>query len=229
VVGPEVDQRGDVLTDVVDLLRDAATSPWVYAILFAVALLDAFFPVVPSETAVITAGVFAVTGDPSLAGVIAVAAAGAFAGDHVSYVLGRASGGRLRRRRRFPRRTIARHGATMLIAARFVPGGRTATTLLMGAGRYPRRAFAGYDAIAVVAWATYAAMLGFLGGNTFADDPLRGVLVGFAAGLVVSLLLWLGRYMLQRVHRDPAPLPRRTVEYGQSLRLDRRGAHVVDR
>jgi membrane-associated protein len=203
-----------VLTDVVDLLRDAAASPWVYAIIFAVALADAFFPAVPSETAVITAGVFAVTGEPSLAGVIAVAAAGAFAGDHVSYFLGRASGGRLARRRRFPRQAIARHGATILITARFVPGGRTATTAAMGAVRYPPRAFAGYDAIAAVCWATYAALLGYVGGSTFADDPLRGVLVGLAAGLVVTILF---------------PVVRRTVGYGQGLRLDRRGAHVVDR
>ena len=32
-------------------------SRWSYAAIFAVSLLDAFFPIVPSETAVITGGV----------------------------------------------------------------------------------------------------------------------------------------------------------------------------
>jgi membrane-associated protein len=214
VVRNEVDKRGDVLTDVVDLLRNAAASPWVYAILFAVALADAFFPAVPSETAVITAGVFAASGEPVLVGVIAVAAAGAFAGDHVSYHLGRASGGRLASRRRFPRDALARHGPTILIGARFVPGGRTATTLALGSMRFPKRTFAIYDAIAVLCWAMYAALLGYIGGGTFEDDPLRGVLLGLAAGLIVTILF---------------PIVRRTVGYGQGLRLDRRGAHVVDR
>ena len=218
-----------MLTDVVELLRTVATSPWAYALLFAVALLDAFFPLVPSETAVITAGVFAVTGEPSLAGVIAVAALGAFAGDHVAYALGRTSGGRLARRRRFPRDALGRHGGTILITARFIPGGRTATTVAMGAMRYPRRAFAGFDAIAVVCWATYAALLGYLGGNTFEDDPLRGVLLGLAAGLGVSVLISAGRYIIRRAKRDPAPVPRRTVRYGQDLRANRRSAHVMDR
>jgi membrane-associated protein len=214
VVGRRVEQRGGVLTDVVELLREWASSPWIYAALFTVTLLDAFLPVVPSETAVITAGVFAATGESWLAGVIAVAAAGAFAGDHVSYLLGRMSGGRLARRRRFPRDAIARHGATILIGARFVPGGRTATTLALGAMRFPKRTFTTYDAIAALCWAIYAALLGYVGGSTFEDDPLRGVLVGLAAGLAVTILL---------------PMARRTFRYGQDLRLDRRGAHVVDR
>ena len=34
-------------------------SRWSYAAIFGVALLDAFFPIVPSETAVITGGVVA--------------------------------------------------------------------------------------------------------------------------------------------------------------------------
>ena len=41
------------------LVEQAMSSPWLYAALFGLALLDGFFPVVPAETAVITAGVFA--------------------------------------------------------------------------------------------------------------------------------------------------------------------------
>ena len=51
---------------VLDLLHQTMTSPWVYLAIFAVAVVDGFFPAVPSETAVITAGVFAATGEPDL-------------------------------------------------------------------------------------------------------------------------------------------------------------------
>lgn len=78
-----------------DLVRDLMTSPWIYLTLFGFAALDGFFPVVPSESLVITAGVFAAYGDPSLCGVIAAAALGAMVGDHTSYLLGRLAGTRL--------------------------------------------------------------------------------------------------------------------------------------
>ena len=38
-------------------------SSWSYAIVFGVAAVDAFFPLVPSEATVITAGVLAASGD----------------------------------------------------------------------------------------------------------------------------------------------------------------------
>ena len=44
----------------------ADSSEWAYAIVFVFAFLDAIVPIVPSETAVITAGVVAASGDLSL-------------------------------------------------------------------------------------------------------------------------------------------------------------------
>ncbi|TDE15178.1 DedA family protein, partial [Actinomadura sp. 6K520] len=61
----------------------AVSSPWFYLVLFAVAALDGFFPVVPSESLVITAGVYAASGRPELEWVVVAAALGAFTGDHV--------------------------------------------------------------------------------------------------------------------------------------------------
>ena len=54
-----------------DSLEALAGSPWAYALILAVAAVDAFLPVVPSEATVVTAGVFAAVGDLSLALVIA--------------------------------------------------------------------------------------------------------------------------------------------------------------
>jgi membrane-associated protein len=59
-------------------------APWTYAFLFAIAALDVVFPAVPSETAVILAGVLAATGELVFVLVIALAAAGAVLGDNTS-------------------------------------------------------------------------------------------------------------------------------------------------
>ncbi|MFG1675181.1 hypothetical protein [Micromonospora sp. NPDC049282] len=52
--------------DVLDLLHQTVTSPWVYLVIIAVTAVDASFPAVPGETVVITAGVFAAGGAPNL-------------------------------------------------------------------------------------------------------------------------------------------------------------------
>ncbi|WP_424923543.1 DedA family protein, partial [Actinomadura bangladeshensis] len=69
---------------ILGVVDTAVTSPWFYLVLFAVAAIDGFFPVVPSESLVITAGVYAASGEPELVPVVVLAALGAFTGDHVS-------------------------------------------------------------------------------------------------------------------------------------------------
>ena len=64
---------------------------WSYPVIFLVSMLDAFFPFVPSETVVITAGVIASVGDLSLPLVIVCASLGALVGDNISYGLGACS------------------------------------------------------------------------------------------------------------------------------------------
>ena len=70
----------------------ANASGLAYAIVFLLALLDAIVPVVPSETAVITAGVVAASGHLSLPLIVVSAATGAVAGDNTSYLVGRRFG-----------------------------------------------------------------------------------------------------------------------------------------
>ncbi|MCF0093228.1 Inner membrane protein YohD [Micromonospora sp. MH99] len=196
------------IMDLLDLLHDTMSSPWVYLAIFAIAVLDGFFPVVPSETAVITAGVFAASGAPYLPAVIVVAAAGALVGDHVSYAIGRSGGGRLldrlppdgRRRAAIDRarRGIATRGGLILTVARYIPGGRTAVTLTMGAVRYPRRRFLAFDALAAGSWGLYSALVGYVGGLAFEQDPLRGLLLGLGLALTVTLVVEVVRWLRGR-------------------------------
>ncbi|RJL31778.1 DedA family protein [Bailinhaonella thermotolerans] len=193
---------------ILDLLHQVMSSPWIYLALFLLAVLDGFFPIVPAETSVITAGVFAATGATNLALVIAVAAAGAFAGDHISYLIGRKAGSRLRDRPRtrkaysWAAKALAERGGLVLIVARYIPGGRTAVTITMGAVAYPRRSFAFFDALAAGSWAIYSGLIGFFGGMAFEQDPIKGLLFGLGLALSITAVVEVVRWVRKR--RRPA-------------------------
>jgi membrane protein DedA with SNARE-associated domain len=197
---------------ILNALHGTLTSPWIYAALLGLALLDAFLPVVPSETLIITAGVYAANGETILLLVIAFSAAGAFCGDHVSYSIGRFAGGRLarwirsgrRRRAGYDRaaRIFDERGGLVIIIARYIPGGRTTATLLMGIVRYPLRYFTPFDAVASVLWASYAGLIGYLGGSAFEEDPVKGLILGFGIALAITGLIEAGRLLRTRFHRS---------------------------
>jgi len=172
-------------------------SDWSYAAIFAVAVIDAFFPIVPSESMVIIAGALAGTGDLSLSLVIVVAAAGAIVGDNISYGIGRWAGEhtvkRLFRSEKAHRsfdwaeRQLEERGSYIIVIARFIPFGRTAVTFTAGYTHgLPWHRFIRYDVIAGVLWGTYAAMLGYLGGKQFEEQPWKGVLLGLGVAFAVA-------------------------------------------
>jgi membrane-associated protein len=208
----------------------ASASPWTYAVILAVAALDAVLPLVPSEATVISAGVLAGAGDLQLAFVIAAGAAGAYAGDSSAYWLGRGLDERLERRlfrgakgaerRAWAEGALDRHGGPLIFGARFIPGGRTATTVTAGALTMRWARFAAFAAVAAIGWASYAALLGYIGGRAFEDNPLWGLLVGFgvaaATFLVVELVRrWRARrrvaVVVEAVVDKPAPPQRRAA------------------
>ena len=182
------------------LLADA---PQAYFILFAVAALDAVIPLFPSETALILAGVLCVEGPQlALGWVLASAAAGAFVGDSSSYALGRYvgepvqqrffDGPRSRRLMDWSREQLERRGGTLILIARFVPGGRTATTLTCGITHFPYSRFVAFDFAAAVSWSAYGGLLGYFGGRMFHDKPWAAVLVAFAiaGGITLATEAW---------------------------------------
>lgn len=188
------------------LVADA--SAWAYVVVFVFAVVDAVVPVVPSETAVITAGVVAVSGDLSLPLVIAAAALGAFGGDNLAYGIGRRYGTRAKerffrgekakRRVEWASTQLEQRGGELIAVARFIPGGRTAVTLTAGLTRFPWRRFAVFDAIAALIWAGYAALLGYFGGQAFEHQPWKGLLVALGIAFAVTLGTELVRWLLRR-------------------------------
>jgi membrane-associated protein len=171
-----------------------------YALAVALPLLDAIIPVLPSETVIIALGVAtAGSTDPRLALLVACAAAGAFLGDNLCYILGRRFGPRVEgrffrgekgaRRLAWAERSLGRFGMQLIIVCRFIPGGRTAVTLCCGITGYPRRRFVIATAVAAVIWACYAFFLGRIGGRAFEGRPWAGFAVAFGITLVLSGLV----------------------------------------
>lgn len=182
---------------------------WSYFVILAVAAIDAFFPLVPSETLVIIGGGLASSGALVLPLVILSAAVGAFVGDNISYGIGSLVGERTVKRwfasekahRRFEwaERQLEERGAYIIIIGRFIPGGRTAVTFSSGyIHAFPWKRFALYDAVAALIWATYAAMLGYFGGKTFENEPWKGILLAFGIAIGVAASVEGIRHLVQR-------------------------------
>jgi membrane-associated protein len=194
---------------VIDLNHADPSSPLGYVVAFTVPLLDAFFPIVPSESVVVGLGVLASrTFDDRLIPLVALVALGAFCGDNISYWLGHRFGERIVNRfmrgekgqktRAWAERTLQKYGMRLLIVARFIPGGRTAVTLTAGATHYPYGRFRVGVTVAAVIWTVYCFGIGLIGGHAFEDNTLAALALGFGIAGAASVLIEVVRRLIAR-------------------------------
>jgi membrane-associated protein len=176
-------------------LDAVAASPWILAAVFVVAGLDAILPFMPSESTVVACGVAAAaTGNPHVLALIGCAAAGAYTGDQISFRIGRRNTSvteRLTHRRAravhdWVHRLLHSRGGLVIVLARYLPGGRSATALAAGVVGYPAVRFHWYTLIGVVVWAIQATLLGYLGGSVFIGHPVLGFLMASAMALTIT-------------------------------------------
>ena len=209
-----------IVTDLTDWLDRISSHWWFLVIILVIAFLDSVIPIVPSETCVIIGGVAASLGSQNLYAVIGFAAVGAFLGDNTAYQIGlRASGAFRRRADRKPafakkmtwaEDQIAERGGLLLITARFIPGGRTALTLSSGITRQRRGWFIRWIAVAALIWATYAALLGRIGGAAFEDDHTKAFLLAFGLAISTNVLIEIVRHTRKKrraAAAHPVPTP----------------------
>lgn len=182
-----------------ELILQAAASPWLYLVMFATAVIDGFFPPIPSETVLVAAAAVATsTGETNLWLLCAVAAVGAMIGDNIAYAIGRSVGTTRFAWMRRPRvaaafsraqSTLTRSGAPLILGARYIPVGRVAVNMSAGALGYPWRRFLPLSAVAGITWALYSAGIGILAGHWLEDQPLLSAVFGIAFALVIGFAI----------------------------------------
>jgi len=116
-------------------------------------------------------------------------------GESTCYLMGRGSGPALhrwmkrqeRRQQVYERVSSALHsrGGLILMTVRYIPGARMVATLTAGATRYSFKKFIVFTFFGVTIAYTYVALLGYLGGDAFAHDQLKGL--AFSLGLAATV------------------------------------------
>lgn len=205
-------QSVDVINE---LILQAAASPWLLLVMFGTAVIDGFFPPIPSETVLVAASAVAVSGgDTSILLLCIAAAVGATIGDNIAYAIGRALGTTRFRWMRRPRvaaafaraqRTLMHRGAPLILGARYIPVGRVAVNMSAGALGYPWRRFLPISALAGATWAVYSAGLGVLAGHWLEGQPLLSAVLGIVLAVVLGLVI--DRFAALRRRRRAAQAP----------------------
>ncbi|HEU5063548.1 MAG TPA: DedA family protein [Solirubrobacterales bacterium] len=194
------------------LTQEVSQSAVTYPVVAFAAAADVLFPLIPSETIVVTAGVLAAQGDLLIWLLVPAVALGAFLGDNLCYWLGRRIGEPIadrvfdddkgQARLLWAEEALRRRGAILIGVGRFIPGGRTATTFAAGTLEMPYRQFLLADAFAAALWALYVSMLGYLGGETFKDSLWLPLATSFACAMLVGLGFETWRRIQERRGKD---------------------------
>jgi membrane-associated protein len=194
------------------LTQEVGQSSVTYLIVFVACATDVLFPLIPSETIVITASVLAAQGGLFIWLIVPLVALGAFLGDNACYWLGRKIGDPIaerlfkgekgRARLKWAEEALCRRGAILIGVGRFIPGGRTATTFAAGTLEMPYRQFVAADAFAAVLWAVYVSMLGYLGGETFKNNLWLPLAASLACAMAVGLGFEIWRRRQRRHGKD---------------------------
>lgn len=182
-----------------DFILAAAGQPWVLILVFACCVIDGFFPPIPSESVVVGLAAVAATADiPNPLLLAATAAAGAFVGDNIAYLIGRGTGTRrwawmrghrMQRAFRWAGTELRKRPASLILVARFVPIGRVAVNLTAGATHFPQPRFVAMTVLSALLWAAYSVAIGLFFGQWFEENHLLGVVVAVICAIGVGILV----------------------------------------
>jgi membrane-associated protein len=182
-----------------DFILAAAGQPGVLVLVFACCVIDGFFPPIPSESVVVGLAAVAATADiPNPLLLAATAAAGAFLGDNIAYLIGRGTGTRrwawmrghrMQRAFRWAGSELRKRPASLILVARFVPIGRVAVNLTAGATHFPQPRFVGMTGLSAVLWGAYSVAIGLFFGQWFEENHLLGVIVAVICAIGLGILV----------------------------------------
>jgi len=175
-------------------------------LLFALVAVEGCGIPLPGETALATAAVLAGSGHFVIEEVIAVAAAGAIAGDNTGYWIGRLGGRALLARipgirdiadRFLPRgeRFFERHGSKTVVIARFLAGLRITAAWLAGISHMPWRRFVLFNAVGGILWATTIGIVSYEFGRAAVDAVSHYGLYAVIVLVILGIAAFVGHRM----------------------------------
>ncbi|SDP20556.1 membrane protein DedA, SNARE-associated domain [Arthrobacter sp. ok909] len=180
-----------------DFILAAAGQPWVLVLVFACCVIDGFFPPIPSESVVVGLAAVAATANvPNPVLLSLTAAAGAWVGDNLAYLIGRRTGTQRWAWQRGARtqgafawagRELRKRPASLILVARFVPIGRVAVNLTAGATHYPRPRFMILTVLSAVLWAGYSVGIGLFVGPWFEKNHVLGAAIAIVCAIVLGV------------------------------------------
>lgn len=195
-----------------EAITQAASAWWVLPLLFLFCMIDAIFPIVPSESFLVSLAAVGVhTGVPNLVLIGLLGAGGALIGDQITYAIGRKIGSRgfkwMRGQRAqrvlaYAEKKLETSGALLIFTARYIPIGRVAVNLTAGATGFSHKRFTLFDTIGVLTWAAYSVSIGALAGNWMHDNKLLGIIVSIVIAVVLGIIIdRIVSWTLDRYHR----------------------------
>ena len=193
--------------DVAGLCSSLLHSPWLLPLLAFVIALDGPFPVLPSETLLMSATSigFVERDVAAVAGLFVASVVGAAVGDLVVFVLGRSShrilAGRIDSHcglSSWVRRHMLLRPGIALVGARFVPGGRLVSTAAAGRYGLPMRRFVPWSIASSVVWAVYMLAIGAALGPLTGGSPILSLVAGAVIAVLTGGAYALGRWLLRR-------------------------------
>jgi membrane protein DedA with SNARE-associated domain len=172
------------------------------ALIFGVLTLECAGVILPGETVLITASLYASHGHISILLVVGLASSGAIAGNLLGYGIGRYLGetvlvrhgpriGLTARRLALGRYLFARHGGKMVFFSRFAAVLRSFAALLAGANLMAWRPFLLWTVVGGIVWPCLIGFSVFLLGNAAKNlsGPASVVFGVTAAGAIVTALI----------------------------------------
>lgn len=183
-----------------ELILQTVASPWLYLVLFAVTIIDGFFPPVPSETVLVAAAAVAVSaGDLwMLVPLGLIAALGAAIGDNIAFAIGRKVGTtrfawmrrpRIRTAFAYAEKALDQRSAALILGARYIPVGRVAVNMSAGALEFPWRRYLPLSILAGMSWSALSILIGLFAGSWIKDQPLISAGIGIGIALVIGIVV----------------------------------------
>lgn len=210
------------MPDVVSFCEAVLHSVWLLPSLIVMIGADGPFPVLPSETLLMSASASAFGRHDGLAvaGLFVAAVVGSVLGDLLVFALGRSSH-RLLARTVDPecglslwvRRHLVLRPGVALVGARFVPGGRLLSTAAAGRFGLSLRRFLPWSIASSAAWSCYMLAVGLALGPFTGGNPLLSLVAGILMAVVTAAAFAIAARVRRRrtpwsVHvRAPEPLP----------------------